>query len=173
MMMRILDMGGIPALTDNLRTADLDNPNGYYEFEPVKKTKQDSSWLEQAGGKVVKMVARLLMDLPPDREYRVVFMLRKLEEVIRSQNVMLEHKGKVSNDLDNQQVISLFRQELQRVEDYLKDKPQFKVIYINYNEMLARPRPCVQALNDFFGGGLDTDKMLGVVDPSLYRQREL
>ena len=68
MMMRMLDAGGLPALTDNIRTADEDNPRGYYEFEPVKKTKEDASWLERAPGKVVKMVYRLLYDLPADRE---------------------------------------------------------------------------------------------------------
>ena len=36
----------MPVLIDHIRTADHDNPNGYYEFEAVKRTKQDSSWLE-------------------------------------------------------------------------------------------------------------------------------
>ena len=51
MMMRILEAGGLPPLTDGIRTADRDNPNGYYEFEPVKQTARDVSWLAQAEGR--------------------------------------------------------------------------------------------------------------------------
>ena len=64
MMMQMLQAGGIPILTDNVRQADDDNPRGYYEFEPVKRTKQDPSWLNAANGKAVKMVYLLLRDLP-------------------------------------------------------------------------------------------------------------
>ena len=47
-----------------LDTDDEDNPKGYYEFEPVKKTKENASWVTDAVGKVVKMVYMLLYDLP-------------------------------------------------------------------------------------------------------------
>src|SRR5690242_7444054 len=89
MMMRMLEHGGIPVLTDRVRTADDDNPNGYYEFEAVKQTRKDPSWLAGREGKAVKMVYRLLYDLPADRNYRVLFMRRKLEEVLASQRTML------------------------------------------------------------------------------------
>jgi hypothetical protein len=171
MMMRMLDLGGIPALVDNLRVADEDNPKGYYEFEPVKKTRQDPSWVEGTNGKVVKMVHLLLLDLPKDREYRVVFMRRKLEEVIKSQNVMLERKGKSTADLSEQQIIAMFRQQMQQVEQYMKTHPNFKWLDVQYNDLLANPQPWVDKIDEFLGGGLATDKMLEVVDPKLYRQR--
>jgi hypothetical protein len=171
MMMRMIDEGGIPALIDNIRKADEDNPKGYYEFEAVKKTRQDPSWLNGAGGKVVKMVHLLLLDLPKDREYRVVFMRRRLEEVIKSQNVMLQRKGKATADLSEQQIMAMFRQQMQQVEAYMKSYPNFKWLDVHYNELLANPKPWVDKLDEFLGGGMQTDKMLGVVDPTLYRQR--
>ena len=172
MMMRMLDMGGIPALIDHIREADEDNPKGYYEFEPVKKTKQDPSWLEGSAGKVVKMVHLLLLDLPTDREYRVVFMRRKLEEVVRSQNVMLERKGKTTpENLKDEQIMTMFRQQLQQVDQYLKTHPNFKFLYVQYNDMLTDPKPWIQSINGFLGGDLDTAKMFEVVDPTLYRNR--
>lgn len=171
MMMRMVDEGGIPALTDNIRKADIDNPKGYYEFEPVKRTRQDPSWLEQAPGKVVKMVHLLLLDLPKTQEYRVIFMRRKLEEVVKSQNVMLEHKGKSAQGLADEQVMALFRQQIRQIEDYMQANTNFKCLQVDYNQLLANPGPCVERINEFLGGGLDTGKMLQVVDPTLYRQR--
>jgi len=171
MMMRMIHEGGLPALTDGLRPADEDNPKGYYEFEPVKRTKQDPSWLEEATGKVVKMVHLLLLDLPLDRHYRLVFMKRKLEEVVRSQNVMLRRKGKGDQNLKDEQVAGLFRQQLQQVEQYLKNHPNFKILYVDYNQLLGEPRQWAEAVDEFLGGGLNLSKMLNVVDPALYRQR--
>jgi len=171
MMMRMLEAGGLPALVDNIRAADDDNPRGYYEFEPVKQTKKDASWLVGSEGKVVKMVYRLLYDLPLDREYRVVFTQRKLEEVVASQNVMLARQGKPQG-LPDEKLVRLFRTELDQVDHWLASRANFRVLYVSYNEALADPAPTVQVLNEFLGGSLDTAAMLRVVEPVLYRQRK-
>lgn len=171
MMMRMLDAGGLPALTDELRAADEDNPRGYYEYEPVKQTKQDSSWVANAVGKVVKMVHLLLLDLPDDYEYRVVFMRRHLAEVIASQDVMLARKGKAGPGLPPEKLMSMFEQQIGKVHAHLENQPNFRYLDVSYNDMLVEPEPRVAALNDFLGGGLDTPAMLAVVDPQLYRQR--
>ncbi|VAX33492.1 hypothetical protein MNBD_NITROSPIRAE03-1734, partial [hydrothermal vent metagenome] len=42
MMMKMLQSGGMEVVTDNIRKADEDNPEGYYEFEKVKKIKEDA-----------------------------------------------------------------------------------------------------------------------------------
>jgi hypothetical protein len=55
-MMQMLRAGGIEVVTYHIRNADTDNPWGYWEYERVKKTKQDPSWPAQARGKAVKMV---------------------------------------------------------------------------------------------------------------------
>ena len=172
MMMRMISDGGIAPLIDNIRKADADNPEGYYEFEPVKQTKKDASWLGQAGGKVVKMVYRLLYDLPGGYQYRVIFMRRKLEEVIKSQEVMLERKGKAGGDMSDEKLIGLFRDEINKCLTWLRGNPAFAFIEVDYNEMVSSPGPLVARLNEFLGGSLDTAKMNAVVDPKLYRQRK-
>ena len=51
MMMKMLEAGGVPLLTDGLRVADPDNPEGYYELERVKKLPTgDHEWLAEAPG---------------------------------------------------------------------------------------------------------------------------
>ncbi len=171
MMMRMIEAGGIPALADNVRRADEDNPLGYYEFEAVKRTRKDATWLEGAPGKVVKTVHVLLYDLPLDRDYRVVFMRRKLEEVVASQDLMLQRQDKPPSDLTAEQLIRAFRIQLLKLDKWLEDQPGFQVLRVNYNEAIQDPVSSVQAVNEFLGGHLDTQAMLKVVDPSLYRQR--
>ena len=92
--MQMLVAGGIPPLTDDIRTPDEDNPRGYFEFERAKKIKTDKAWLPDGQGRVVKMVHILLLDLPMDRRYDIVFMRREPHEVVKSQGVMLARSGK-------------------------------------------------------------------------------
>src|SRR5919205_1058382 len=90
LMMQMLHVGGMPLLVDHQRPADADNPNGYWEYEPVKRLQQDNTWMSQAEGKAVKVVSALLQYLPPQHTYKIIFMQRPMPEVLTSQSVMLE-----------------------------------------------------------------------------------
>jgi len=171
MMMQMLDAGGLPALTDNIRQADEDNPRGYYEFEAVKQLESDSSWVNNAGGKVVKMVYRLLYDLPTGHNYRVVFMLRDLSEVLASQGVMLERHGKADDSVDDEQIKQIYRRQLDDVRKWLADQPNFSVLYVDYHQVLNDSKQVAGDLNAFLGGDLDVQAMVAVPDAQLYRQR--
>src|SRR5450755_3042034 len=89
LMMQMLENGGVEVVTDRIRSADTDNPKGYYEFEQVKTIKRDTSWLPAIRGKAVKMVSQLLYDLPSCESYRIIFMERDLDETLLSQEKML------------------------------------------------------------------------------------
>jgi Sulfotransferase domain len=171
MMMRMLEAGGMPTLTDNVRQADADNPNGYYEFEPVKQLSRDTSWLVDAYGKAVKMVYLLLYDLPKNHEYRVIFMRRKLAEVIASQEAMLRRQGKKGDTSDDTQLSRLFHNHLQKLDAWIQNQENFSVLYVSYNEILNSPERIVMDIDRFLGHRLDTQAMAKVLDPSLYRQR--
>jgi len=92
MMMKILEAGGVPILTNRVRQTDEDNPEGYYEFEPVKRTKQDPSWLKLDCVKAINIMYRLLFDLPVDFSYRMIFMKRSLDEVNFADPTVLPHR---------------------------------------------------------------------------------
>lgn len=171
MMMKALDAGGIETIVDDIRKADDDNPKGYYEFEPVKKTKEDTSWLKQAAGKAVKMVYRLLYDLPAGYEYRVIFMRRDLKEVIASQNKMLTRSGKKSDDSANEKIAALFEKELAKCEKWLAQQPNFKTLYVNHRDMIKDASTQARRINDFLDGDLDEQAIAVTVDPALYRNR--
>ncbi len=174
MMMKMLEAGGLPPLTDHLRAADDDNPKGYYEFERAKKLRDgDVEWLPQAQGKVVKAIAALLPDLPPTYAYRVIFMRRAMPEVLASQKQMLIRRGEDPNKVGDAELTRLFEKHLAQVDAWIKTQPNITRLDVDYNQMLKDPVPQVIAVNQFLDGTLDVDKMLEVVDPTLYRQRKV
>ena len=171
MMMNMLQAGGLPILTDNIRTADDDNPKGYYEFEQVKQIEQDPSWLEDAQGKVVKMISALLKHLPADYHYKVIFMRRKIEEVLASQRQMLIRRNEPTDTIADNKMADLYRRHLQQVEAWLAKQPNIDVLYVTYHQVVANPREHAEQINAFLGSGLDVDAMAASVDQMLYRQR--
>jgi hypothetical protein len=172
MMMRMLEAGGLPVLVDQQREADADNPNGYYEYEPVLRLKRDNSWVGEAVGKVVKIVYMLLYHLPADYHYKVVFMDRDLEEVIASQEVMLRRKGVAPPEGESQPDMKvLFRKQLADFFRWIEQQPNFEVERVNYAEVLQDPPAIAERLSRFLERELDLQAMARVCDPSLHRQR--
>ena len=141
MTMKMLEAGGLPPLTDQIRVADADNPKGYYEFERAKKLREgDVAWIPDAAGKAVKVIGALLVHMPPDYEYRVLFMRRNIQEILASQAKMLENRGE-ENKVDDATMANLFAKHVQQVEEWMNNQSNLKYIDVDYNAMLADPAP--------------------------------
>jgi hypothetical protein len=170
LMMKMLEKGGMPIVTDRIRKADIDNPEGYYELEKVKKIKQDVSWLKDTRGQAFKMISMLLFDLPPNEKYKIIFMQRKIEEVLASQQKML-NRNKVTQDIDDGTMGNLFIKHLQKVHDWFEKQTNIDVLEINYNSLVVSPKTEVAKVIPFLNRQLDAEKMLNAVNPELYRNR--
>ena len=173
MMMKMLSEGGLEAVTDAIRAADEDNPNGYFEFEPVKKLAEgQDTWLKDAGGKLVKVISALLEQLPAEYPYRVIFMRRKMDEILASQKQMLVRSNKPTDTVSDEKLAEMYVRHLAKVDAWLKAQPNVAVLYVDYNAMLTSPQEHAEKVNDFLDEQLAVEKMVGVIDPSLYRQRK-
>jgi len=172
MMMKMLEAGGLPPLTDNLRSADGDNPKGYFEFERAKKLPEgDLGWLPEARGKVVKVISALLEHLPAEYEYRVLFMRRSMTEILASQRKMLINRAEDPDKVSEAEMSRLFDRHLTKVSAWLERQRNFQVLYVDYNELLRNPLPQLPRIQAFLQGIVDPQQMAAVVDPELYHQR--
>ncbi len=172
LMMQMLEAGGLEILTDQIRSADESNPQGYYEFEHVKELEKgaDPSWLKEAQGKAVKIIAFLLRYLPENLNYQVIFMQRDLHEVVASQNKMLAQRGEESQTND-ERMLQLFEQHLLTTRSLIASRACFHVIEVSYNDVLSNPAEQATRVSKFLGGVLDIQSMAAVVDLDLYRSR--
>jgi hypothetical protein len=170
LMMQMLDKGGITVVTDQVRTADTDNPRGYYELEQVKTIKRDVSWLGKMRGKAFKMVSQLLYELPACERYRVIFMERDLDEVIRSQDKMLARLGKPA--APSEQIKRLFASHLGQLREWLAKQQNIEVLYVHYHDVVGRPEAEAERVSSFLHSRADAQEMVRTVDPALYRNRK-
>jgi len=173
MMMRMLEAGGLAILSDGERGADIDNPKGYFELERIKHLERetDKSYLRAARGKALKVISFLIKDLPQENDYRVLFMRRDLDEVLASQQKMIDRLQSPDPDADGEAMKEAFRGDIARVRALCRTRPNFELIEIGYRDAVADPAAASRAVNQFLGGRLDEAAMRAAVDATLYRNR--
>ena len=151
MMMGMLRAGGLVPLMDDARPADADNPRGYFEYGPVRRLREDASWLAGARGKVVKIVSPLLDALPADIACSVIFMERDLDEILASQRALLVRRAEAGVigpeildpsrlDQEDARLRPLYEEHLCRVRQWLRLRENTRVLDVAYHGVLADPK---------------------------------
>ena len=171
MMMKMLVEGGLQVVTDEIRRADDDNPNGYFELETVKQLPEGNfMWLRNANGKVIKVISSLLEYLPSEYSYKVIFMEREIREILASQQKMLTNRNEAAK-VDDAEMERQFQNHLAVVKAWLVRQTNMEVLYVNFNALMADPEPFCNRIADFIGIPLDITRMLSVPSEELYRNR--
>ena len=173
LMMQLLEAGGLPVLRDdNYRPADERNPRGYYEIAAAMSlgaAGQTTDWVAGAQSKGVKVIAWQLRFLPPEFTYRVVFMRRRVAEVLAS-------SGKYpllrqDSPLTEREKMLSYKTEYVVYEAWLMQQAHLPALFVNYNDLLDAPAAPVARIREFLGLPLDADRMIAAIDPALYRNR--
>lgn len=157
-------------MTDGERHADESNPLGYFELEKVKRLQTDNTWLDEARGKAVKVVAPLTPYLPQDCSYRVVFMERDVDEILASQRRMLQRTGQGNGPLNENQLRRILMRQVQQAEAVFAAH-QVPVLTVGHADVLRDAALTARRIADFVQRELDEAAMLAVVNPDLYRER--
>ncbi len=172
MLMQMLDAGGLSILTDRKRSADADNPRGYYEYERVKGLARENGWLVNHGGEVVKIITQLLPFLPVTEaiQYRIIFVERNMDEILRSQEKMLKNRKKPGKRSTETLLKNGFYRQVEKVKALIAARG-IPVLYLQHQDCINKATVEAGKINDFLGGHLDETAMARVVDRSLYRNR--
>jgi hypothetical protein len=168
--MQMLAAGGMPILTDGERQADADNPRGYYEWERIKLLPQQPGCIEEAKGKVVKVISQLLFALPTGGDYRIIFLQRPLSEVVASQAEMIRRRGTTGAGLAPAALIAGLGAHLNQVNAWLGGT-KIPVHRVEHHDVLGEPLRTAESIQQFLQRPLDVVAMSRQIDTSLYRQR--
>jgi hypothetical protein len=167
MMMQMLAAGGVPAWSDGDRTADDSNPHGYFELTRVLQLPRDQSWLAEGCGKALKVVAPLLRHLPASPKFRVVFMTRPIDDVLRSQRTMLQRTGQQA--ADDSRLSTAYSSLLGETSAWLASRPDIAVLPVAYDDVIQNPAGTAEQLASFLGRPFKTESAAASVDRSLRR----
>jgi hypothetical protein len=173
MLMKMLEAGGLQIMSDAARGADVDNPKGYFEYERIKDLEKetDKSYLREGRGKALKVISFLIQHLPDENDYRVIFMRRDLDEVLSSQDKMIQRLGSADAAADREAMKEAYRNDIVRTRLLCRKRSNFEMIEIQYKATVENPAETARRVNEFLGGRLDEAAMRRAVDESLYRNR--
>jgi hypothetical protein len=171
-MMQLLVAAGIEPLTDARRAPDEDNPLGYFELEKTLSLAKDNSWIPEARGKAIKIVAQLLPLLPAGEHYNVIFMDRNLDEVVASQHAMLARQNRAGADIDDRKLKATYTAQLERVRRMLSHRPDVRTLTVHYGKLLSDAVTEIARLAQFLGEPFDQDAASSAVRPELRRQKQ-
>jgi hypothetical protein len=171
LMMAILEAAGVALLEDDARPADASNPRGYHELAAVRATARDAGWVEDAGGRAVKVVHSLVAALPRDRRYAVIVMRRPLSQVLASQDRMLERRGAPPTELPAERIAAVLSAQLDEAIALLEREPCFRWTTVDYPRLVADPVGETSRVLDFLGVEAPAAEVARVVEPALHRER--
>lgn len=166
LMMQLLNKSSLKILSDGIRQKDVSNPEGYYELEAVKGIVRDNSFLKDAEGKVVKIVAPLPIYLDKALNYRIVFMRRDIEEVLRSQEKML-NKDQTS---EREKFRTIYEMHLKKTYHFFEAN-SIPYIDIQYKQLLNDSEVELNRLIDFLDLTTTVEELLSVIKSDLYRNK--
>ncbi|MGI9517605.1 MAG: alkaline phosphatase family protein [Pirellulaceae bacterium] len=172
LVMQMLQAGGMEIMTDGEREADEDNPQGYLEWEAIKKIKSEPELLDQAEGKVTKVISMLLSSLPRNHRYLVIFVMRPIKEIVASQQKMIERRGSTGADLDEEALEKSLKRHRKEILDLTTALPM-NVLTVGYRRILDNPDHTATQLAKFLGKDRlpHPENMAAVIRPDLYRNR--
>ncbi len=173
LMMQMFQAAGIDPMTDHVRAADDDNPEGYLEWEAIKQIKNHPELMDQAEGKVTKVISMLIPYLPTRHEYKIVFMVRPIDEIAASQQKMIQRLGSKGADVDLPTIEKNLTRHRDEILGLIRRRPNMTMRVVRYKKLIEDPQSVVDRLVDFFGDGvlLHPERMASVVRPELYRNR--
>ena len=175
LMMQLLEAGGVKVLSDKERAADIDNPKGYYEWEPIKQIAKKPELLDEEGleGSAIKCISMLLQQVPIKHSYKVIFMTRPIEEVVASQSAMVNRLATKGAELDDEQLQRGLTAHRNEICNWIKRVPHMDFIEVDYPTLVRNPQSMIASLVEFLGSDrLPTaEKMATVIDASLYRRK--
>ena len=175
LMMQLLEAGGVNVLSDKERAADIDNPKGYYEWEPIKQIAKKPELLDEEGleGSAIKCISMLLQQVPIKHSYKVIFMTRPIEEVVASQSAMVNRLATKGAELDDEQLQRGLTAHRNEICNWIKRVPHMDFIEVGYPTLVRNPQTVIASVVEFLGSDRlpNAEKMAAVIDASLYRRK--
>ena len=175
LMMQLLEAGGLPPLTDEIRIADIDNPRGYYEWEAIKRIRENPELFDDplVEGKAIKCISMLLKDLPAKHSYKVIFLTRPIEEVALSQSEMIKRLHREGAALDATQLHRGLRTHRDEILNWLRRAPNMQFIEVDYPALIADADSVLSRIIQFLGHDRlpAAGRMKSQIEPDLYRRR--
>jgi len=165
LMMQMLCAGGLEPMSDGVRMADEHNELGYFEWEEIRRLRDEPRLIDQVGDRAVKVVSALVTALPNHHRYKIIFMRRPISEILASQHRM--RYGQSPTKPDDRMTAILQKHEEQTLATLRA--PHVELLEVHYHQLLQDPPRHRDLLKGFLTADRlpHEDRITSVVRPEL------
>ncbi len=174
LMMQMLDAGGIHPQTDGIRVADENNPRGYYEWEAIKKIGQHPEILDAPAieDKAIKVISMLIPALPKNHQYKIIFMMRPIHQIVASQSKMIDRLGTDGSEIEPDKIAARLERHRSQILQLLENQENFELIDVDYETLLKDTENQIARIIEFIDDQrLDADQMPNAIEHHLHREK--
>jgi hypothetical protein len=168
LMMQMLASAGVPLQQDGVRAPDVSNLRGYFEWDEIKQLPRNPGLIGECEGKAVKIISSLLMSLPAGFDYRILFMERRVEDVLASQTQMIARLGTRAASLPERQMVQALAAHRSQVVQWL-EKSGYRFEKVEFEKLFSETLITTARITRFLG--LDKSAitaMSSVIEPQLW-----
>lgn len=163
MTMSMVENAGFPVLTDHIRKADDNNPGGYFEFEAVKQLHKNHTWLDDAKGKVVKVVLPHIFKLPKKYRYKIIFIKRDIGDVLMSQETMKKRNNPNYKISYNFSLYKQFEEELMKLDHWVEKNSNIEMLTLDYDQVVSNPLVSAEKMKVFLESKASLDEIMKTI----------
>ena len=164
-MMKILANSGLKIAKDDLRKADDNNEEGYFEINDIiNKLEKNPELVKEYDNLILKVTAYGIKFLPK-ADYKIIYMERDINEVVDSMEKMI---GK--DDKNKERTKELFSKLNESTKSLIKEIYDMSVLIVNYNDLIETSD--IKEIMKFLN--IDSSKeqdMKKAINKQLYRNR--
>jgi len=167
LMMQILEEAGFPVQYDDKRKADMHNPKGYYEIHKglvIKNLMNGRFNNDTYKDNAIKITSYGLRYLPKGN-YKIIYMMRDIFEVWKSQEKMRNKLAMVS--VSDEKMRDILKKMNEVAISKMDNRNDIDYIIVSYNKLITNPLEELHRISDFLD--FDVTKGKSAIDMKLYR----
>ena len=165
MMMQILESSEFSIAYDNRREPDKNNPKGYYELHGgkiINQIMENKFNFDSYVNTAIKITAFGLRYLPT-RKYKILYMIRDIDEIMKSQNIML--------GIEKLDVVlkSTIEQTNDMILTQMRIRDDVELLKVYHRNLMENPKDELSEISEFLD--FDVSDGISVIDNKLYRSK--
>ena len=173
LMMKVLNAGGLRIIKDHELNSDCKDLKNLFEYEKIEVIKSHPAWFYDNQPVAINLVSFLLKRLPTNYNYNVIFVEKNIDEVVETKGLIFSDKCGPNYNITHKDLIkkSFVESHVQRVREWLVNKPNFNVISVDFNLLATNPVQTINKINKDLELNLNIERCISAIYPQIYTKK--
>ncbi len=154
--LNMLENGGQEVLFGKLDQEEDVLIGGEENLDMIRRLSTDEQFKADSRDKAAKVFIQHLSNLPADLNYKVIRVIRPIDDIIFDQKKVVQKLKKQELPMD---IVAKLEARLNLFNEWTRSRPNIWVLDLEYNDLVEHPLDCAGVISTFLGKDLDVKEM--------------